>query len=204
MEDQLRQLTIGKALLVGLGIAAFYYFVMYDDGTSRETNIANLKTQITQQQAEIAKMNTVIANAEQIKELAKNMSENLELVKQAAPESFSGLELMKILSSEAKIVGANIVSLNDTNTQRVSAKDKEEIFLPVKVSAQLEGTFNQLMLFLSNLTKTKKIIISERMQLRLKDAQRASSETASPILNFSGVFVAYKYNPEGEKKKSAQ
>lgn len=193
-------MSLAKAALLGLGLAAFYYFVMYDDGTSRQQMIQNTQNQVIAQQAELTKLQNTIAESKEIEALAADLADNMQVAIEAAPEDFNDLELMKILSAEAKVVGVSIVNLAGVNARRAVSRrgqsEKPPIFEPVKVAVKLEGTYNQLMLFLSNLTKTSRIIVPETLVLAMKNARQAG-ETASPTLEFAADFVGYKYNADG-------
>lgn len=197
MEEKLQQLSAGKALLIGLGVALFYYFVMYDSGEVLQNNINNVQATLQQQRAELQGMKSEIAEAQKIEDEVRKLNEEMNMVKQAAPENYSSLELMKVLSSEAKIVGANIVSLTAASSQN-QQNTEAQVFVPVAVSLELEATFNQLMLFLSNLTKISRLIVPDKLEFVLKNPSTAL-ETASPTLAFKADFRAYRYNPTGAK-----
>lgn len=195
MEEKLQQLSIGKALMIGAGAAFFYYLMMYDSGEALQNNITAAQAELQQKQADLQKMRADLAEAEQVSGEVKKLNEEMRMVKQAAPENYNSLELMKVLSSEAKVVGASIVSLT-ASSQQDQSLEKSEIFLPVTVTTELDGTFNQLMLFLSNLTKVSRLIIPKKLEFNLKNPS-AALETASPTIGFRAEFQAYRYNPAG-------
>ncbi len=201
MEEKIQQLSVGKAFLIGLGIAAFYYFTMYNDGTVYLNQIQNSNSQLAQKQKELADMRKTIEDSRQINQLKEELEESMSSVVNAAPEDFNELELMKVLSTEAKVVGASINELKAGNNRRrfqtrAGQQAQVDTFEPINVDVKLTGTYNQLMLFLSNISKTGRLITAEKMSLKLASPTKAL-ETASPQIEFAATFVGYKYNPEG-------
>lgn len=200
MEEKIQQLSVGKAFLIGLGIAAFYYFTMYNDGTVFLNQIQNNNNQITQKTKELADLQKTIQDSKRITQLKEELEESMSSVVNAAPEDFNALELMKVLSTEAKVVGASIVELKAGRSQRRNTgprgQQQIETFEPINVDVKLKATYNQLMLFLSNISKTGRLITAEKMSLKLANPSKAL-ETASPEIEFVSTFVGYKYNPEG-------
>lgn len=194
MEEQLKQLDTAKALLIGLFIAGFYYLTMYDSGEGLEGQINNNRSQITTQRAELAKMEKTLVDAEKHREISRKLGEEMDAVLRAVPEKYNSLELMKVLSDEAKVVGTSIVDLKPaTNMRQPRAGQDDSPFKPVSVTVTLNGTFNQIMLFMSNLTKVSKIILIDSLSLTVKEPAKVF-ETASPAINYQATFMAYRYD----------
>ena len=194
MEEQLKQLDTTKALLIGLFIAGFYYLTLYDSGERLEGQIKNKKNRITQLRGEIATMEKTLVDAEKHREISRKLGEEMDAVLRAVPEKYNSLELMKVLSDEAKVVGTSIVNLAPANNfGRGSQEDLDNPFKPVTVTVTLDGTFNQIMLFMSNLTKVSKIILIKDLSLTLKEPNKVF-ETASPAINYKATFQAYRYD----------
>jgi Tfp pilus assembly protein PilO len=191
MEERLQKLTHGMALLISLALAAVYYFSMYDGGESREQQIQNINSEITRAQTDIERMNKAIKDAQVYRDLSAKLGDELNLVVSALPAEYNTVELMKVLSTEAKGSGLSILSLNGQSST-ASTSDKKDIFYePVVVSAAFEGTFNQVVQFLSNLTKVNRIILLKQVQLNVKG--QVNSTTISPILTLNATFEAYRY-----------
>lgn len=192
MEEKLRQLPFGKAFLIGLVLAAIYYFGPYDSGSNLEASIQGLESQITATKAELDKIKIAIRDAEVFQETKQARGQELDTVLKAIPEQISSLDLMRILSNEAKGVGASILSINHQSGARTV--DPKAFFEPVTVTVNLEGSYNTLMQFLSNLTKIDRIITISSLNLKLQDQ---NIESKGPtLLRMSGEFRAYKYLPQ--------
>jgi Tfp pilus assembly protein PilO len=188
VEEKLKQTTNSIAFLIGLAIAGLYYMSVYDTGESREAQIASITSEMSGLQAEIDKMNKTIVEAEKYKDIAKQLGAELDVVLTAIPEKYNSTELMKVLSAESKAVGLSILNLNPQG----GTPGAGSFYVPVGVSVGFEGTFNQLMKFMSNLTKVNRIIVVKGLQMTVRGG---GVNTASPILSFGATFEAYRYLP---------
>ena len=194
MEEQLKQLDTTKALLIGLFIAGFYYLTLFDSGEALQNQINNKKTSITALRTELATMEKTLVDAEKHREISRKLGEEMDAVLRAVPEKYNSLELMKVLSDEAKVVGTSIVNLQPASGFRNQTQDElDNPFKPVSVTVTLNGTFNQIMLFMSNLTKVSKIILIKELSLRVQEPAKVF-ETASPAINYKATFQAYRYD----------
>src|SRR5262249_1068309 len=111
MEERLRNLTIGKAFLIGVVLALGYYFGMYNDGHNLEQRITAVQGEITKNRAQAEELRKVIKDAESFQQTMHSLGEEMEMVLRAIPSKLSSFELMKILSEEAKNVSVQIMSI---------------------------------------------------------------------------------------------
>lgn len=187
MEEQLRNLTMTKCLVVSLVLAGFYYAGAYNDGTALETQIAGMDQQLSANQTEVAAVQKAIQDAERYEKTMAALGKEMEVVLKAIPKDISSVDLMKIISNEAKVVGVEINSLGDS---RGNPENSTALYVPVAVDLAIKGTYNQVMLFLSNLTKLDKIINTANLTLT---AQSVTTPTQSPSIDLKVLVEAYKY-----------
>jgi Tfp pilus assembly protein PilO len=202
MEEKLKQLTFGKAILAGLAFAAVYYFALYNSGAAIQENINTTQTQVTKQEQELAAIKKAIADAERYQMAKKTLGQELDVVLKAIPVELNAIDLMRTLSNEAKSIGVSILSINAQpayTPPASSGNGPKPFFEPVAVTVNLEGSYNQLMLFLSNLTKTDRIITVGTMNLQLRDSNGGVDNRGATVLKMGGEFKAYRYLP-AEKK----
>lgn len=205
MEEKLQQLSISKAIMIGIALAGVYFFAIYDSGSRLETQISTKQAETTKAQQELTAIKKAIADAERFQKTKETLGQELDLVLKAIPVELTPLEFMRIVSNEAKVVGASILSLTQGRENRTAApvgKDQEKPFFePVSVNIGLEGTYNQLMMFLSNLTKVDKIVTVSNLKLQLKTD--TADSTAPSLLKLEGELKAYRYLPQedGDKNK---
>lgn len=201
MEEKLRDLTVGKSLLIGLGLAAFYWFALYDDGVAKENLITSLDSEIVVKEKEITSINQALEDAARFQEKMNSLGAEMEKVQLAMPEKLTGLELMKIISNEAKGVGAEINQINAPDGNRQGIPNSEQVFYEnIPIEIDITGTYNQVMLFMSNLTRLNKIITTHRMSLQLV-AGSAVSALTSPRVNMKASLLAYRYLPKAQEAK---
>jgi Tfp pilus assembly protein PilO len=191
---------MGKAIMIGVGLAIVYFFMMYDDGTSIKTNTDTVQAEVTKLEQELSTIKKAIADAERYQVAKKSLGEELDVVLKAIPEQLSNVDLMRVLSNHAKEVGVSILSINQTGASLPPQQPgaPKPFFEPVAVSVSLEGPYNQLMLFLSNLTKTDRIITISILNLQLRDGNSAEGRGGPTLLRMIGEFKAYRYMPSKE------
>lgn len=196
MEQQLQQLTFGKALIISVVVAFLYYMLMYNDGTVLEQTIASTNSQIQTQEQEVEKIKVAIADAERYQQTKNALGSELDSVLKAIPEQLSTSDVMKLLSTEAKNLSLNIVTLNGNTTgggqYNQNSNQAPVFYQTVPVTITLEGTYTNLMLFLSALTKSDKIITAAQLTLENK-AANVTDDAGPTLLRLTGEFNAYRY-----------
>jgi len=199
MEEKLKNLTISQALMIGIGLAALYYFAVYNDGSALETQISTTRQQIVTNQAEVETLNKAIMDAERFQQSKAALGAEMDKVLQAIPNSLTALELMRIMSNEAKSIGVEIRQINSPQGFRAQS-DSKLFYEPVPIDIEISGTYNQIMLFLSNLTRLNKIITAKSLQLNV--AQMRTTGSGIPTLSLKASLNAYRYNSgsAGDKK----
>jgi type IV pilus assembly protein PilO len=185
VEEKLNQLGMDKAIMIGLVLTVIFYFLIYNDGSALEANLAAGRAALEQKTRELESMRKTLADAKTHQEVAARLGKDMEQVLSAVPQDYNNIELMKLVSTEAKSVGLNILSLAGGEGQ---ASDPGKNFVPINVSVSLSGTFNQIMMFLSNLTKVGKVILTRDLNLTA-----GNSTATSPIMTFSATLIAYRY-----------
>lgn len=197
MEEKLRNFTYGMTLVIGIILSIIYYFSLYDDGSALEAQIKMAQDQLTANKNEIESLKTAIQDAERFKQVMTTLGAEMERILLAIPTKLTSLDLMKIISTEAKGVGVDIKSLTSQQTSAPSTKDAKQFYEPVAVEVAIMGSYNQVMMFLSNLTRLDKIVIARN--LTLDATQSGSTDANSPIVNMKALIEAFRYVSETSK-----
>jgi Tfp pilus assembly protein PilO len=195
MEQQLQQLTFGKAFIGAIVVAFLYFMLMYNDGSAIEAAIVAGKSEIQTKEQELEKIKVAIADAERYQQTKNALGSELETVLKAIPEKLLPTDIMKFLSTEAKNIGVNIINLNAGSAafnQSVKPGEEKPFFEPVSVSITLEGTYTNLMLFLSAITKSDKIITAPSLVLETK-GNPITDDSGPTSLRLVAEFRAYRY-----------
>lgn len=200
MEQQLQQLTIGKVVVGAFVVALLYYLLLYNDGTAIQASIGTTNAEIQTKEQELEKIKVAIADAERYQRTKNALGEELGTVLKAIPEKLSTTEIMRFLSNEAKNLGVNISSVNASSSSmnfQASPGEEKPFYEPIAVAIALEGTYTNLMLFLSAITKSDKIITAPSLTLESKAAAGVAPDDNGPtILRLVGEFRAYRYLPQ--------
>jgi type IV pilus assembly protein PilO len=201
MEEQLKNITVGKSLLIGLALGAGYYFMMYNDGSAIEAQIGTVQQQIAAAESEVASVRKAIEDAERYQQTMSTLGSEMERVQKAMPSKLNTTDLMKVISTEAKAVGAEINQLSANEGYQTGSPETEERYYDeVPVQVEITGTYGQVMLFLSNLTKLDKIVTAKKLELTI--LQGGVTKNRVPSISLKSTLQAYKYvsvvkKPEG-------
>ncbi|MCB0362101.1 MAG: type 4a pilus biogenesis protein PilO [Bdellovibrionales bacterium] len=188
------QVSFGKALLFGILVAGAYYSVGYDDGTSLKLQISGTKTQIQESESEIKGLEKQIERVATMKKVMEALGSEFDSFLAYIPEKFSLPELMRIITTEARSAG---VSVNGISEMKDAVPDyssagnsSSQFYEELGVEVELQGTFSQLLLFLSYLTKLDKILTISQLSMA-SEAKLGDKE--SPIITFKCRIKGYRY-----------
>ncbi len=185
--EVVNRLTMGRALLLGVAIAAFYYFLFFDAGLNQKNQIASFKDQIQQTQKQIQNDQEKLDRAAVYKSVAAERGGMIMRLLSMIPENFKVSDLMRIVSNEAKVAGSSLASIMP-KTQEISPSASE--FEELTVSVEMNGSFMQHMVFLSNLTKVNQILVLRNFNLsHLRDARGEDPA----MVKFVADIVAFRY-----------
>ncbi len=96
-------------------------------------------------------------------------------------------DLMKIVSNESKVAGSSLVKIEPKSTAVSQfAPEFEELLLTI----EMQGSFLQHMVFLSNLTKSNQILIIRKFDLI---HARDGKGDESPTVTLNAEIAAFRY-----------
>ena len=197
--ELLNRLTMGRALMLGVGIAIIYYFLLFDDGSVHRAAIAQSQQQIADFEKQIADSQKKLDQAAVYKRTVAEVGGTITKLLSLIPEKFGMPDLMRIISNEAKVAGSSLATLTPKNvTVSPLAKEFEEL----TVTLELQGSFLQHMMFLSNLTKQNQILVVRRFNLNVTKEGHGDDPTQT---KFSADIVAYRYRgPVADDKEKSK
>jgi len=187
LADTLRRLTTARALILGIGLAGIYYFLVFDKGEMQSNAIASANAKIQELQRKIAEDQKKVDRAMVYKRTAAEVGSTITRLLTLIPEKFSMPDLMRIVSNEAKIAGSSLLVVAPKGTL-VSPIARE--FEELTVELELQGTFLQHMIFLSNLTKINQILILRKINVSNMGQSKGDDV---PTLKLNAEIVAYRY-----------
>lgn len=185
--DLLARISLGRAVIIGLVLAAFYYYLIFDSGMTQITAINEGKNRVVTLQAQLVEQQRKLDSAAVYKKTAAEVGSTINKLLSLIPEKFGMSDLMKIASNEHKVAGSSLVKIEPRAT-RISpvAPEFEELSLGI----ELQGSFLQHMVFLSNLTKINQILIVRKFDFT---HLREGKGEESPMVTMNAEIVAFRY-----------
>ena len=187
INDILNRISTSRAMIIGILLAAFYYFLVFDKGVTQQATIEQSTAKIAGLQNSIKDSQAKLDRAMVYKKTATEIGSTITKLLTLIPEKFSMPDLMRIVSNEAKVAGSSLADIKPASTQ-VSPVAKE--FEEISVTIELNGSFLQHMVFLSNLTKIPQILIIRRFDFGLIKEGRGEEPSSTKM---NAEIVAFRY-----------
>jgi type IV pilus assembly protein PilO len=196
IEQFFSRITQTQALLVGLILAGFYFFTVYDDGSSQIAQREQAISETSRIDTEINTMRQAIEQAKAYEQLADQKGQKFTEWIKFLPRDFDRKDQMRLISRAATSAA---MELNLSEGMGNQAR-KFEFYEELEVDSTLRGTFSELMVFLADLTKSNRVIGVRSLNI-VSDSSRDmvdGTQTRSPNLSIQIKFIGYKYTaPEG-------
>lgn len=193
--DRLIEMSFGQAFLLGLALAAGYYFVAYDSGESKINQAQEAQRRTGELNQELITTQKELDRSKEFKETLKLKDEQFLTFTSYIPEQLNISDMMKSISAEAKAAGVNILSIKESNTITKNYQYTD----PLAIEVTLEGGFPQHILFLSYLTRLDSIFTVNSMAFSGSTAgAQKNSDPTSISVRFSATIVGYRYTAQGE------
>lgn len=187
INDVLNRISTSRAMIIGILLAAFYYFIVFDKGVTQTAQIEQNTAKIASLQDSIKQSQAKLDRAMVYKKTATEIGSTITKLLTLIPEKFAMPDLMRIVSNEAKVAGSSLADIKPATTQ-VSPVAKE--FEEISVTIELNGSFLQHMVFLSNLTKIPQILIIRKFDFALIKEGRGDEPSA---VKMNAEIVAFRY-----------
>lgn len=199
--ERLVEMTFSKALLIGVGLAAVYYFIGYDSGSQQMARANQDRSKIQQLNQEIGNVQKELNRSKEFKETLRLKDEQFLTFTSYIPERLNLSDMMRAISNEAKAAGVNILSIRDAKTTQANYQYTS----PLAVDVELEGGFPQHILFLSYLTRLDSIFTVDAMSFTSEVSKKSKRDPRDISVRFKATIVGYRYignkQEEGGKKK---
>lgn len=185
----LARLQLFQVLTFGSLLLGVFYFTLYDDGTQLEKLIAGVQGNIDQVEVNIKKKEEEL---EEVKNFEKEVIAQEEVIKyflNFIPESLTYTDLSSLLIKAAEFTGINIEVKQD---QRVHSQEEKD-YQTLKIQLAVDGSFSQIMFFLSKLTEQKRMLILNKIDMNI--------DQGSSLIKAKMRIIAYRYYKPKQPKK---
>ncbi len=167
MEEKLNQLTFPNAALFGLLIAVGYYVLFYHP-SNPQNQLDEMGRELVTIKGEISKLDREIKKGLRINQEIEVMQKKADKVYAQLPEGLSVEQASGIVSQEARNVGLSIQSISAEGT----GWTKLQTVAVVPIDTVVSGTFEQMMIFLSELTRDNKVYSVRSLSISGNDAEQ--------------------------------
>jgi Tfp pilus assembly protein PilO len=181
MEEKLNNLSFKSAAVFGLILAGVYYFTLYKEQDPR-LQISRMNQDISIVKAEIAKHDRQLKISQEAQREILLIKEKADAVYKELPSQLTPTQAAGILSQEARKVGLSIRSISPagrwTDSQNLSS---------IEINVQVTGSFSQIMIFLSELTRGNRVYAIQNLTI-----SNVGAGSSRGLLTFNGKVKAYK------------
>lgn len=184
IKEQFAAARTQTILVIGLVLAAFYYFAMFDEGTRQQNQIKSLQQQIVKLDKDLKENESVVKDLPRFEEEVNAVSEKFQAALTYLPSKANMQEILKLLYAEGRKAGINLTKVSP-KMERIKGEFYEEILVDV----ELTGSYKQITYFLSRISKVPRIINIKDVELKKSSAK----DRQSILLDMKGTLVSYKY-----------
>jgi Tfp pilus assembly protein PilO len=182
MIERINGLSPMLCFLIGLGLAGLSYFSMGDGLETAARSLQNAQNELETREEEVKAAQAIAKDKTKFEEELNYVSDRLKAALEYLPTDLNAQDILTKLYGEASSAGVKLSSV------KPGASRMDKFYEEISLDVQLEGSFSQLTLFLSYISKLKRIV-------RVKDYELTVKELVDnrPILSMKGVLVAYRY-----------
>jgi len=187
---QLAELQWSKVIGIGVVLGVLYYFMLYDDGSSVQASIKAAKDQLAITNKQLSQTEKAIADANRFEKEVKSLTEQFQKITEFMPPTIGAAELSSIINQQAQAAGVH---------PKIEPKGEDKpngFYQTSKVDLQIEGTYAQIVTFLSNLSRVPRLMTFDKVQLN-------QASGGGPLV-FSGTLIAYRYLKETPDAQGAK
>ncbi|MBC6415305.1 MAG: type 4a pilus biogenesis protein PilO [Bdellovibrionales bacterium] len=179
--------SIIQIFVFGAIFGGLYYFTFYDDGENLRKEIKQVQEEVKTTQDEIKKTEQELENALIFKKEIEFNEEMIQVFLDFVPSSLTFTDVSTLIIEQARLSGVNIESKRDGSVEDISNYNYQTLNMEIEIT----GSFYQLMFFLSSLTKQKRMLIVNEIDIKLGENNILLSSTIK--------LLAYRYKIEDEK-----
>jgi len=172
-------------LIISLGLTAFYYFSLYNDGAQEDKQIKTLGTTIDQKQKELTEAQEVAKDEGQFQKEVNFVSNQLRAALEYLPADLEVEDIHRRLTTEVRSSGIRLISFQKSADKQTG--ESGAFFETLEMDIELEGSFPQVTLFLANISKIKRIV-------KIRDFSIATvGQSDADTIRLKGRLLAYRY-----------
>ncbi len=173
-------------ILLSSGFTGFYWLFQYDNGSSIQKEIDNIKATNTKTQSEVKELELRLVTLQETDNAINEMGDEFNQFLALIPDKMNSSVILDYLTSISKITGVHLQTVQ--NTKVLEKKDFYEKF---KVDIIIKGFYGQILMFLSKLTGLPEIVTVESFTMDHTSGRGQGSSTGEVEMKMD-VF-GYRY-----------
>lgn len=195
---QLGEMTWSKVIVGGLIALGAYWGLYYDNGERLETEIQQLTTRLTESERQLRETKEAMADAERFEKLVRQNEIQFEKVMEYLPQDTNANELTRLVNQVSQLSGARVKA-----TQPMSVAERKDFYEMTRIKVDLQGSFAQVVLFLSSLSKVQKLLTFDSLEIKTLEEGGAVGEGETPPVTLEATMVGYRYLKDQETAADA-
>lgn len=178
-----------KTLIVAGLLSAIYFFMYFDDGSTLETQIQGLASEVVVEETKKKDTEATIKKEDEMQANLAALARDLQVVKAKLPNELRDTDMTSMINRAATSAGISITSLSRkvsiplTDKKILGSESVEEVAFELAI----EGSFNRFVLFIEQLAKEQNII-----KVRNFSIERNIAAIAEPEIKFRGEIIGFK------------
>ncbi len=180
---KLADFTWQKVFLIALVACGTYYWLQFDDGASLDRGLVQARVELSKEEEMLAKTEKAMRDLERFKEELNNQQAQVREVMSFLPTQMNVSELVSTVQDRANSAGMRV-----TKSEPKDEISKVEFYEAMRFDIQLQGTYSQIAVFLSYLSKLPRLVTIDRISLRLVPG----GDNENPKLDFAATLVGYR------------
>lgn len=189
--DVLIAYSYGKVLIIGLAVAGFFYFTLYDGGEAIEAQMTSISRQLQEEEAKKKDTDAALKLVREMQDKVGRLSAQYQEISRRLPSALFSLDINKAIDEFGRNAGVNV------KAKQPAENIRREVVEEVPVDVSLEGSYSELAQFVY-------LVSSAERLARVKNITITDDGTGAKKLKFEGQVVGYKLateKPKTEKKK---
>jgi Tfp pilus assembly protein PilO len=181
---QLANLSWGKVFLGMLVAGGVYWAALYDDGSTLQSQYAIASQELADAEKQLKKTKEAVANADKFEREVRDTIEQFTKIVEFMPERASTAEMVTLVTDLAAKSGAKL-----TKTEPRPGSEKADFYEMYRLNLALEGSFSQIVMFLSYLSRVPRLMTFDKVELT---GERTGEQEVAKLA-FTGTLVNYRY-----------
>lgn len=176
-------------LLIGGGFGGYEF---YDFANVRvpelDAQSAAKQSELQGKKTELERLRQFATNIESIKKELRELNFQLEAALEHMPRQFNLAALLRRLSLLAQNSGIEMFSFKP---QKGEEKKQDQFYSTIGIDFQLKGSYTQTLVFLDQLTRLKRIISVENIQMRV--GQQMAQRSGNLLADTNATIKTYRF-----------